>query len=216
VRAGAATATIAGGQAQVKAMANNTLGTYLVRASATGAVETGIALTNTEKRGLEIRTTADVVDATDGLTSPREAIDYADSHPGPDTIVLGPGLLETRKQTIRLTGSPLVLTDPATTTIIGPGANLLTLSGGGKSRVCDIEGDVLPAGDEFGLQLVLPGDLGLAPQAGENFEDDLGLELRREGSASALGHRGTVRGWPVLTIVLVQSQGRTPQDVLTV
>jgi hypothetical protein len=59
VRAGAATATIAGGQAQVKAMANNTLGTYLVGASATGAVETGIALTITEKRGLEVRTTAE-------------------------------------------------------------------------------------------------------------------------------------------------------------
>jgi hypothetical protein len=38
---------------------------------------------------------------------------------------------------------------------------------------------------ELELQLVLPGDLVLAPQTGEDFEDDLGLELRREGPASA-------------------------------
>src|SRR4051794_907408 len=73
------------------------------------------------------------------------------------------------------------------------------------------QGDVLPAGHEFGLQLVLAGDLGLAPQAGEDFEDDLGLELRRERSASALGHRRRLLGWPALTIVLVQSQGRTSE-----
>ena len=51
-----------------------------------------------------------------------------------------------------------------------------------------LQGDVLPTGDEFGLQLVLTGDLGLASQAGEHFEDDLGLELGGEGSAAALGH----------------------------
>ena len=33
-----------------------------------------------------------------------------------------------------------MLTDPATTTIIGPGARRLTISGGGKSRVFDIRG----------------------------------------------------------------------------
>ena len=56
------------------------------------------------------------------------------------------------------------------------------------------QGDVLPAGDELGLQLVLAGDLGLALQAGEDFEDDLGLELRREGPASALRHRMMLLG----------------------
>jgi hypothetical protein len=71
------------------------------------------------------------------------------------------------------------------------------------------EGDVLPAGDELGLQLVLLGDLGLALQAGEDFEDDPGFELGGEGSASSLGHRRTLLRGPVLTIVLVQAQGRT-------
>jgi hypothetical protein len=51
------------------------------------------------------------------------------------------------------------------------------------------QSDVLSAGDEFGLQLVLPSDLGLAPQAGEDFKDDLGFELRqKEGPASAFRH----------------------------
>jgi hypothetical protein len=54
------------------------------------------------------------------------------------------------------------------------------------------EGDVLPAGDEFKPQLVLPGDPELALQAREDFEDDLGLELRREGPASAFGHGVTL------------------------
>jgi hypothetical protein len=40
-------------------------------------------------------------------------------------------------------GGPLVLTDPATTTILGPGARWLTLSGGGRRGVFAIEGGTL-------------------------------------------------------------------------
>jgi hypothetical protein len=50
------------------------------------------------------------------------------------------------------------------------------------------EGDVLRAGDESGLQLVLPGDFGRALQAGEDFDDDLGLDLEREGPSATIGH----------------------------
>ena len=50
------------------------------------------------------------------------------------------------------------------------------------------------AGDELRLQLVLAGDLGLALQAGEDFEDDLGLELWRERPASAFRHGRTLLG----------------------
>jgi hypothetical protein len=56
------------------------------------------------------------------------------------------------------------------------------------------QGDVLPAGDEFGFQFVLPGGLGGAPLAGEDLEDDLGLELRGERPASALWHGRTLLG----------------------
>jgi hypothetical protein len=48
-----------------------------------------------------------------------------------------------------------------------------------------VQDDVLPAGDGLALQPVSPGDLGRAPRAREDFEDELGLELRREGPASA-------------------------------
>ena len=48
-----------------------------------------------------------------------------------------------KHRTIRLVGGPLVLTDPATTTIIGPGARLLTLKRNGRSRVFDVRGGSL-------------------------------------------------------------------------
>ncbi len=92
---------------------------------------------------VEVAITLDVVNQVDGLTSLRAAIAYANSHAGPDTIIFDPAYFGTRHRTIRLTGGALVLTDPATTTIIGPGARLLTISGGRRSRVFDIRGGSL-------------------------------------------------------------------------
>ena len=71
-----------------------------------------------------------VVDVVDDLTGLRAAVTYADSHPGPDTITFDPSAFGNAPRTIKLVGGPLVLTDPATVTIIGPGRNRLTLSGG--------------------------------------------------------------------------------------
>ena len=135
----ATSVTIANGLTSVTATANGIRGTYLVTAAATGAGAVGFALNNTEAPSLLVTTTLDVVNAFDGLTSLREAIAFANSHPGPDTIELAPSALGSRPKTIRLKGGPLVLTDPATTTIIGPGARLLTISGGRRSRVFDIQ-----------------------------------------------------------------------------
>jgi hypothetical protein len=90
-----------------------------------------------------LTTYRDVVDEFDGLTSLREAIAYANSHPGPDTIRFDPAVFGTRPRTITLSCGPLILTDKATTTIIGPGARLLCLKGDGKSRVFDIRGGSL-------------------------------------------------------------------------
>ncbi len=88
-------------------------------------------------------TTALVVQDVDSLSGLRAAVSYADSHPGPDTIVFDPADFGTKRRTIRLVGGPLVLTNPATTTIVGPGARLLTISGGRRSRVFDIRGGSL-------------------------------------------------------------------------
>jgi hypothetical protein len=139
----AATASIAGGQAGITATANGTMGSYVVTATAAGAASASFALSNTESLSLKLTTHRDVMDEFDGLTSLREAIAYANAHPGPDTITFDPAVFGKSPRTIKLNGGPLVLTDEATTTIVGPGARLLTLSGGQKSRVFDVEGGSL-------------------------------------------------------------------------
>jgi hypothetical protein len=139
----AATAVIAGGQASVTATANATPGRFFVTAKATGAGTVAFALTNTAAPGLVLTTTRDVVDPFDGLTRLREAIASANSHPGPDTITLDPAAFGKAARTVTLIGGPLVLTDPATTTIRGPGARRLIISGGRRSRVFEVWGGSL-------------------------------------------------------------------------
>ncbi len=136
-------AAIAGGAASVTATANSWIGSYAVGASTAGATSIGFALTNTESQSLAVTTTADFVDGVDNLTRLREAIAFANSDPGPHTITLAPAFFDTSPRTITLTGGPLVLTNPAMTTIRGPGEKLLTIRGNGKSRVFDIEGGSL-------------------------------------------------------------------------
>ena len=132
------------GQARVTATANSTLGSYIVVAAVPNVADAAaFTLANIEAPSLVVTTPRDVVDPFDGLTSLRDAIAYANSHPGPDTITFDPAVLGRRPVTILLTGGPLVLTDPATTTITGPGAKRLKFSGGGKSRVFDIQGGSL-------------------------------------------------------------------------
>jgi uncharacterized delta-60 repeat protein/CSLREA domain-containing protein len=88
-----------------------------------------------EAPGLVVTTLADVADPYDGQTSLREAIAYANTLPGPNTITFQPGLTGT----ITLTGGVLTLTDTSgMTTIQGPGANLLTIDGNNASTVFSV------------------------------------------------------------------------------
>jgi hypothetical protein len=149
------TTVIADGQGRFDVLGTHTYvdtGTYTFNvqvtdnsgASATAAsTATVTAHANTEAPSPVLTTHRDVVDTFDDLASLQAAIAYANSHPGPDTITYDPAAFGKARRTIKLIGGPLVLTDPATVTIIGPGANRLTLSGGGKSRVFDIEGGSL-------------------------------------------------------------------------
>ena len=136
----APTAAIANGEAGVTATANASTGKYTATASAAGAGSAGFVLTNAEAPSLVVTTALDVVNIIDGLTSLREAIAFANSLPGFQTIVFDPSVFGTTPQTITLGLGELPLTNKHTTTITGPGAALLTLSGGGASRVFDVEG----------------------------------------------------------------------------
>ena len=86
---------------------------------------------------------------TDGLTSLREAVAYADSHPGPDTITFDPAALGNGPGRSCCQDGPLVLTDPATTTIVGPAVSAddqRRRSGPGVRRTRRIAGPLGPDG----------------------------------------------------------------------
>ena len=82
-----------------------------------------------------INVTADGVASKPGQLTLRQAVNLANNLPSADTIRFDSSVFGTTPQTITLTVGELALTDSALTTIVGPGANLLTLNGGGTSRV---------------------------------------------------------------------------------
>ena len=87
-----------------------------------------------------VTNTDDIASETGTL---RWAVTQADSNPGvADTITFSKSVFRT-PTTINLSpgdGGQLTLTNPATTTIVGPGANLLSVNGGGTSRVFYLHG----------------------------------------------------------------------------
>ena len=84
-----------------------------------------------------VDTTADFSDPADGKTSLREAIASANALPG-HTIIFDPTVFASA-QTITLTGRQLELSNTSgTETITGPAAGV-TVSGGGLSRVFQVD-----------------------------------------------------------------------------
>jgi fibronectin-binding autotransporter adhesin len=149
------TTVIADGQGRFHVLGTHTYvdaGTYTFSvqvtdnrgASATATSTAAVtADANTEAPSPVLTTPRDGVEQFDDLTSLRQAVAYADSHPGPDTITFDPDPSGKKRRTIKLIGGPLVLTNPATTTIIGPGARRLVIQGDGKGPVFDIDGGSL-------------------------------------------------------------------------
>ncbi len=126
-------------------------GTAVFVVSSTGLMSENVTATEQDNdvQGL-VTTIADTVDAFDGLTSLREAISYANTHPGNDTITFDPSLAG---QTITLANGELALTDTTgKTTIIGLGADQLTLDANQLSRVLLIDRSVMV--DLSGLSIV--------------------------------------------------------------
>ena len=136
----AATAVIAGGKAEVTATAASAPGQYTVTASAPGIGRLGFSLTNTQNPSLVVNTTEDLPLPINGENSLAPRSTYADLLTGPLTITFDPAVFGTTPQTITLSYGVLTMNNPATTTIVGPGANFVTVDGGGKSQVFDIEG----------------------------------------------------------------------------
>ena len=88
-----------------------------------------------------MNTAVDVFNAFDNLTSLREAVDYANSHGGPDTITFAPGVAG---GTIVQTGGPLTLSD-ADLTMIDGGAAGVTLDGNHASNLIQVSGGAAAA-----------------------------------------------------------------------
>src|SRR5262249_32929510 len=138
--------TISLGQASVTATANGTIGSYSVTAAANGATGTPtFNLTNSETPSLVVTTLSDETSNTDGTTSLREAIAYANSLGGDETITFASSLFTGGAGTITLNAAngELQLTDTTgAITINGPGANTLAVSGNNASRVFEIDSGV--------------------------------------------------------------------------
>ncbi len=94
-------------------------------------------ITVTETPSLTVTTTSDVVSNTDGQTSLREAIAYANTLPGTDTITFGGTVFsDAVADTISLAGTRIQIATPVE--IQGPGAHLLRVSGNNASRIFEV------------------------------------------------------------------------------
>lgn len=114
-------------------LANYTLVAYAINGDGT-AYSTSTSFTTLETPSLVVTTTDDIVDATDGLTSLREALNFANNTAGADTITFGgPVFTDATPDTITLGLGQLRITDSVT--ISGTGASSLTIDGDGSSRV---------------------------------------------------------------------------------
>jgi len=137
----APSAVVGGGQAATSAEPDNAVGSYTVVASATGTSPVSFDLTNAGPvlTGLAVNTTIDSLFPGAGLLSLRLAIAFANSHSsGISPITFDPTVFA-GAQTITLTGSELELSSTTETeTITGPSAGV-TVSGGGLSRVFQVD-----------------------------------------------------------------------------
>jgi Bacterial Ig-like domain/Passenger-associated-transport-repeat len=121
-----------------------------------------------EAPSLVVTTASDVVDANDGLTSLREAITYANAHPGADTITFDASL---DFQTINVTSFLPVITDDLVIAGDGPGAT--TIDGGDQTRLFFVGGPA--AGTDVTIS---------------NLTLQHGLAKGGDGSGSAGAHGG--------------------------
>jgi parallel beta-helix repeat protein len=134
----ASAAAITNGSASVTATANGTPGAFTVTATAGTLAAGSFFLTTIEAPSLVVNTTSDTVSAYDGVTSLREALTYAESLSGNNTVTFASAVFGSTPRMIALT-APLDLTKSTgvtgSVTVQGPGAERLTISGRNAVRV---------------------------------------------------------------------------------
>ena len=132
-------AVIANGQAAITAAPNNTLGSYTIVTTSVGTVSFDLTNVGQVFAALVVNTTSDSIAPGAGLLSLREAIGFANSTPSEDSTISFDSTVFNTPQVITLTGSQLELSDTSgTETITGPQAGV-TVSGGGLSRVFQVD-----------------------------------------------------------------------------
>jgi hypothetical protein len=138
-------AVIASGQASVTAAPNNADGSYTVVASATGSSPAvSFTLTNTGPTltSLVVNTTSGVIAPGAGLLSLPEAVGFANLDTAGISSITFDATVFATPQTITLKGTQLELSNTSEAeTITGP-ASGVTISGGGLSRVFQVDGHV--------------------------------------------------------------------------
>ena len=142
-----------------------------------------------------VNTVSDVVVADDGLTSLREAVDYANATAGDDTIAFDASLAG---QTITLTSGQLDLTDTTgKTTIVGLGSDQLTVSGNNASRVFHVGASAIA--DISGLTITQGSASGSNGGGGIFNEGTLTVSDSTLSNNSA-ENGGGIENWATLTL----------------
>jgi fibronectin-binding autotransporter adhesin len=136
-------AAVANGIAAVTAAPDNIVGSYSVVASTSGW-SASFQLTNagTPFAALVVNSTSDSIAPGPGLLSLREAVGFANTAPSGNSTITFDRNVFNRPQVINLTGSQVELSNTTgTETITGPTAGV-TISGGGISRVFEVDAGV--------------------------------------------------------------------------
>ena len=131
---------IQNGKASLNAAANTRTGTYNVTVTGHGVTSPALFSLTNLPGSLVVNTTSDATSPTAGVTTLREAVAYAETLHGNQTITFDTSVFSTA-QTITLTSGAIDLADRfGALTITGPGANLLSISGNNASGVFVAQG----------------------------------------------------------------------------
>ncbi len=170
------------------------------RFDVTGPASAEVSLFRTATPSFVVTTLADVSDLTDGVTSLREAVAFANAAPGANTVTFAPGLAG---GTVTLTNGPLELTDPSRTTL-DAGSLGITVSGGGESQVfvvatgatATLNGLTVADGftETYGGAIDVRGDLTFTGGTIHNSEARLGGGMLIAAGATVLLDRVTMSG----------------------